>query len=109
MPQGNVPIQQRISKNYVGFGYEAFTVSTTALALSASEYVSGNKKAQVAHITVESQPINYTYEGTTPTSSIGHNLTAGSTLTLEGYANIVAFRMIRSGASDATVKVTYEA
>lgn len=108
MPSGNVPILQRISGNYVGFGYEALTVSTTALALTAAEYVSGDRKAQVAHITVESNPINYTYEGTTPTSTVGHNLVAGSTLTLAGYANIVAFRMIRSGGADATVKITYE-
>lgn len=108
MPAGNVPVQQRISANYVGFGYEALTVSTVALALTSSEYVSGDKKARIAYITVESNPINFTYEGTTPTSTVGHNLTAGSTLILEGYANIVAFRMIRSGGSDATVKITYE-
>lgn len=108
MPAGNIPAIQRIVGNYTAFGYEALTVSTTALALSASEYISGDRKAQVAHITVESNPVNYTYEGTTPTSSVGHNLTAGSTLTLSGYANIAAFRVIRSGGADATVKITYE-
>jgi hypothetical protein len=108
MAYGNVAIMQRIAGVYVGFGYEVQTVSTTALALTASEYVSGDRKAQVAHITVETNPINYTYEGTTPTAAVGHNLIAGSTLTLAGYANIVAFRMIRSGGADATVKITYE-
>jgi hypothetical protein len=94
---------------YTGFGYESLTVSTAVVPLTASEYISGDKKAQVAHITVESNPINYTYEGTTPSSTVGHNLPAGSTLTLTGHANIVAFRMIRSGGADATVKITYEA
>lgn len=108
MPAGNVPILQRISGDYVGFAYEALTISTTAVALTAAKYISGDRKARVAHITVEAQALNYTYDGTTPTSSVGHNLTAGSVLTLSGYANIAAFRAIRSGGSDATLKVTYE-
>lgn len=109
MPAGNVGILARIAGVYDGFAYEKITVSTSALPLTAATYVSGDKRAQVAHITIESQPVNYTYDGTTPTATEGHNLIAGSTLVLTGYSNIVAFRIIRSGASDATIKVTYEA
>jgi len=110
MPQGNVPIRQRQAHQYYGFAYESLTVSTTAIALSAASYIAGNKKAQVAHITIETNPINYTYDGvTTPTAAIGHNLVATSTIEIEGHNNIVNARFIRSGAADATIKVTYEA
>lgn len=109
MPSGNVPIQQRIAGVYTAFAYEVLTVTTAVKTPTAATLVSGSKKARVAYITVESQPINFTYDGTTPSATVGHNLTAGSTLVLTGYANIAALQMYRSAASDATVKITYEA
>ena len=108
MPSGNVPIMQRIAGNHPAFAYEVFTVSTTALILTAATYAPGDRKAQTAYITVESNGVNFTYEGTTPTSSVGHNVAAGGSVTISGYKNIQNFKMIRSGGADATVKVTYE-
>lgn len=109
MAYGNIPIEQRIAGNYTGFAYEALTVTTAVKTPTAATIVSGDKKARVAYITVESNPINFTYDGTTPSATVGHNLTAGSTLILTGYANIAALKMYRSGGADATVKITYEA
>ena len=109
MPGGNVPIQQRIAGVYTAFAYEVLTVTTAVKTFTAATIVSGDKKARVAYITVESQPLNFTYDGTTPSATVGHNLTAGSVLVLTGYANIAAFKMYRSAGADATVKVTFEA
>lgn len=108
MPSGNVPILSRIAGVYNGFAYEALTVTTAVKTPTAATYVSGSKKAQVAHITVETNGINYTYDGTTASATVGHNIAAGGTLTLTGYTNIAALQMYRSGGADATVKITYE-
>jgi hypothetical protein len=109
MPAGNVPILPRVAGVYTGFAYEVLTVTTAVKTLTAGSYIVGDKRAQVAQLTVESNGVNYTYDGTPPTATVGHNLPAGSSLVIQGMHNIENFKMFRSGASDATVKVTYEA
>ena len=95
------------------YSHESITVSTAALGFTTSETrktISGTTQtvsAVEALITVESNPIRYTMDGTTPTSLVGHLLTDGDNITVSGMGNIKRFKMIRSGASDATVKVTY--
>jgi len=49
----------------------------------------------------------YTLDGSTPTSSNGGRLGQGDTLTLAGYQKVSKLKMIRSGASDATVNITF--
>lgn len=107
MAQGDISVPARIAGVYDAYAYEAITVSTTALPCTAAKLVDGNANAQQIYITVESNAINWTIDGTTPTSTVGHNLTAGSSLTITGNRNIVALKMIRSGGADATVKITY--
>lgn len=108
MPSGNVPILPRIAGLYTGFAYEKMTVTNAVKTLTAATYVSGDKKARVAYLSVETNGVNFTYDGTTPSATEGHLLNAGESITINGYANISQFKMFRSGAADATVKVTYE-
>jgi hypothetical protein len=49
----------------------------------------------------------YTIDGSTPTSSNGGRLASGDVLTLAGYQKVSKLKMIRSGASDATVNITF--
>lgn len=59
-------------------------------------------------LTVEGQPVRYRYDGTAPTASEGHPLIATDELIISGQQNIEQFQIIRSGASDATIRVTLE-
>ncbi len=51
--------------------------------------------------------IIYTLDGSTPTSSNGGRLGQGDSLTLAGTQKVKNLKMLRSGASDATVNLTY--
>lgn len=98
--------------DYNGFAYEAITVSSAVKTLTEATYnpATSNEdspRAKRALITVETDQIRYTYNGTTPTSSIGHLLSAGDVLSLNGYGNIKRFKAIRV-TTDASIKVTYE-
>ena len=60
-----------------------------------------------AFITVETAQIRFTLDGTAPTTTVGHLLNAGDVLELDSNADIVSFRAIRTGATSATIHVTY--
>ena len=92
----------------VAFGYESLPVSDTAKALTPSKYNTSVHTATVAFITVEDAQIRFRYDGTDPTSSEGHIADVGDVIKIEGYNNIANFKAIRTGSSDATIRVTYE-
>ncbi len=94
-------------------GYEAITVSNTSGGIGFSkterEPVSGLYKgssAQTVFCTLETAQIRFTLDGTAPTTSVGHLLEAGQTLTIKNPGDIKNFRAIRTG-SDASLKCTY--
>jgi hypothetical protein len=90
------------------FAYESATVSTVAVTLTAATYApSGQTQAAFAIITVESNPLRYRIDGTAPTSIEGHAATDGGFLTVCGITAIKNFSAIRSGGTDAKVRVTY--
>lgn len=87
----------------------SIAISTTAQTLidigfSAAEV----KAADVMRLTVEAQPVRYRYDGTAPTAAEGHPLIAAEVLILTGGENLVNFQIIRSGATDAEVRITLE-
>lgn len=102
--QANTPLPTK-TPDTQWIGYESITVSTTAVALAASN--AGYLSADFAMLTVESNPISFTLDGRTPTSTIGHAAAVGSKIDLENNWEINNFQMIRSGGADATVKVSY--
>lgn len=104
-----VPQQVRQAAQYVAFAHETLTVTNAVQVLTAATYAVGNRYAQAAFITLEDAEIRYTYDGTTPSGTVGHLLTAGSSLELHGYHDISTFKAYRAGGVDASLRVTYEA
>lgn len=89
---------------------EKLTVSTAVKTLTAANYgdTSGKKSpACAAIISVDSQPIRFTLDGTTPDSNTGHGADANDIIVLSSIAQIEKLKMIREGGSDAVVQVTY--
>lgn len=92
--------------------YETIAVSTAVVAPTAGNITSNQaggfyKRAVKIFMTVETNSIRVTWDGTTPVAATtGHLLTAGSSLTVIGEQNVSRLKMIRSTA-DATVQVTY--
>lgn len=101
-------------------GYEAITVSTASIGLTASTLTAGTvigdsggntyidvKRMDEVMITVEANPLRFRLDGTAPTSSEGHLLQPGDALTITGFSNLSKLRFIRQGSADATLRVTY--
>lgn len=91
---------------------ESITVSTTAIGGTAGKLLVArtggfNKRAVMMFISVETNPCRFRFDGTAPTSSVGHLLAANDTLTISGEQNCSNLKFIRSGGSDSTVMVTY--
>jgi hypothetical protein len=92
------------------YDYEEITVSTSAVGLTATKVNPGGsdpEKARAAVIVVKSQPINFRVDGGDPTAGSGIGAVAGDQISVVGLSNLSQFKAIRSGASDATLCVTY--
>lgn len=91
--------------------FETKTISSAAVALATAKLRTNQeggfyKDAVKLFITVETNSIRLRWDGTNPTTSVGHLLTAGSSITLIGEQNISKLRMI-AAAADGVVMVTY--
>lgn len=90
--------------------YEEVVVSTTAIGLTALKINPGGTfpdKRKAVIIVVSAQPISFRIDGTDPTSSVGIPAATGDIIKLFGEQTLKQFKAIRSGASDATLRVTY--
>lgn len=99
---GGAPEFKLSGSSAVEDSHQSLTVSSSAVALpSIPEDAAG------ALITVEDQPIRATWDGTTPTSSVGHKYIDGDAFAIASRADLLRFRAIRSSSSDATLQITY--
>jgi hypothetical protein len=100
-----------MSKSTQAYDYEAVTVSSTAIGCTVAKltYTPTTGQARLAHeihVTIETDSVRYRFDGGTPTASVGHLATAGTTIALKGPANLAKFLMIRV-TGDASAKITY--
>ena len=81
---------------------ESLTVSTSSVGLAAIP-----TGAMLAWVTVDTSPVRVWFDGTAPTSTVGHKMEVGDGFWILG--SLAKFRAIRdSGASsDATLRVSY--
>lgn len=85
------------------FGFESKTVtSAAAVSLTQATY----DAARQAVITVEDNPVRIRWDGTAPTTAVGHLLSVGDTITLHFSADIFHFQAIATGGN-AVLRVTY--
>lgn len=100
--------RQHIIGKLIPFDFETITVDNTAagVGLTASKLTSSPRPKKVI-ITVETAQCRYRLDGTAPTSTVGHILNPMDSLVLEGYSQLNNFKSIRTGATSATIQVTY--
>lgn len=91
------------------YSYESITVSSAAIGFTTAELDKATALygRDVDHVTctVETNPLRYTVDGTTPTSTVGHLMSAGDAFVIDK-DDVRKFRAIRTG-SDATLKCTF--
>lgn len=107
----------------VAYTSEVITVSTavvtpTAAKIQTVEYLGGTnsgtgqaftrtRRASMAVMTVESNPIRFLVTGGSPNSTTGCQGAANDQIIIKGVEHVANLKMIRSGGSDATVQITY--
>jgi len=93
-----------------GYAFETVTVADSSTALTAATYspTLQDKSRIRAFCTITGGQIRYRYDGTAPTSTVGHLASFGDVIYLEGTVNVENFRAIRTGDISATLSVTYE-
>jgi len=94
----------------IGFAYEQLTVTTAVQVLTPSKYAAaqGYESGASAFVSLNGGSVRYTYDGTTPTSSVGHVLQDGGVLTLVGQNQMALFKCIQTGSTGSEISVTYE-
>lgn len=105
---GNANKTNIIAGLFKAFAHEKITVSNSAVSLTTATYTTDGEKAKRAIITVESAQLRYRYDGTAPTSSVGHLLNPFDVITILGSDNITNFKAIRAGSTDAAISCSYE-
>lgn len=108
-PEDNDALSVEIAKEaavlYSPVGYEAITVAATAIGLDTAKYSGADR----AVMTLETGQIRFRYDGAAnPTSTTGHILDTGVSLTLDGAASMQRFMAIRTTVTSGTLTVTYE-
>lgn len=89
--------------------YDSITVtdSATRLTLSNVRGTTNQPSSEKVIITGEGAQFRWRADGTDPTSSEGHLANQGVVLTFENRDRIEKFRAIRTGSTNATLKVDY--
>ena len=92
------------------YGVQKITVDDTSggVALTLPTILDGSLAPAVAFVTVESNTLRFRYDGTAPTTTDGHLVTAGGHFIIKGQDDIKKLRMIRTTGASAVVQVTYE-
>lgn len=99
--------QYRATQSVDFFAHESLTVTSAVKSLTASTYApTGQRQAQYAVVTVETDSVRCRFDAGTPSDTAGHLVTTSDTVELEGSNQIANFRMHRV-TNDATVKVSY--
>lgn len=94
-----------------GYAFETVTVSTSAIGVTAALLSpTSGQPPQRALITIATNAIRYRYDGVSPTSTVGHYVVAGGSITVEGWQNIRNLKMIQdTGAGGSGIaSVTLE-
>ena len=98
-----------VGQELTAFAYEDVTVATVSIGFTEATYSPATfGKAHRAYCTVETAQIRFTYNGTAPTTTLGHIAEVGDVIDISGTDNVAAFRAIRTGATSGTLRVTFE-
>lgn len=102
------------SGEWVPYDFEQLTVGAAAVPPTAAKIAVNDpanpgvaRRARAAFLTVEGNAIRVRMDGAAPTAAVGHLLSPGDMLLVEGVESVKRLKMIRQGAADGTVNITY--
>lgn len=98
----------------VAYAFRTGTISSTAVSMNDIGGVGLGfteaelSRAEVARITVASNPLQLRYDSGVPTATVGHYIATNGQMIVEGNENINRLQYIRATGSDAVVSITLE-
>lgn len=96
-------------ERYTPIGDEAITVNTavgfTAAKILPTAGIAANRYADAVFLSVETDAIRFRFSGV-PTASVGHLLSVGDSMLIEGADSVSTFQMIKV-TNNASVYATY--
>ncbi len=93
----------------IGFLFDTLSVAGAAVGLADATGIDADdlEAADEAYLTVETVAVRFRFDGTAPTTSVGHKLDVGMELRILGAENLQQLKLIRDGSSGtAAVSVT---
>ena len=81
---------------------------TSSKILGTASTFTPVRACQEAFCTLETGPVRFTLDGTAPTTTTGHLMNIGDTLTIRNAFDIQNFRAIRTTATSGELFVTYK-
>lgn len=89
--------------------FEQITVANTAIGFTAAKIDPvGGPQMNVASCRLETAEVRFSYDGTTPTSSVGTLLEIGDVFYIAGHDQLLQFRAIRTGASSGQLDCHFD-
>lgn len=90
------------------YAYESITVGASAIGFTEAKIIANTEGFTIGSVfcTLETAQIRFRLDGTDPTSSEGHLLEPGQSLTIE-YNDVVNFRSIRTGGTSGVLKASF--
>ncbi len=95
----------------INYKFETLTVSTVAVPFTATTIYNLQPFVKLsAFVTIEGNNIRYRFDGTAPTSTVGHLGSVGETITFDKIDDIMNFKAIKDSlsAGDSTLTVSYK-
>jgi len=90
------------------YDFESITVANAAIGLTAAKLKPDSAPPPIAALlTLETAAIRFRVDGTDPTASEGHLMSAGDQLTLSSINQLRKFRAFRDTDTSGVLKVTY--
>jgi glucose uptake protein GlcU len=95
---------------YSYLAFEQITVANTAIGFTASKITGAAfGQATIAICTLRTAEISYTFDGTTPTTTIGMLWQIGESKQFNGHDVLVLFRAIRTGGTSGQLDCSFAA
>jgi len=87
--------------------FQTLTVSTAVLGFNPEIFMAGFERSNSALVDVQTAGIRFRTDGGNPSASVGMVANAGDIIELKSYNEVQLFKVIRSGAADATLNVDF--
>ena len=98
--------RQHVVGKLIPYDFETVTIADTAIGLTASK-INSTPRPKKIYITFETASCRFRYDGTNPTSTVGHLFVPTSSLILEGFSQMQNVKFIRTGGTSAVAQVSY--